>query len=255
MRENGLEISDEAQSQVLRVSSDSDLDHASTTIKSNILKFKIHKKWVGIVLDQAAEDLGSTCTQHQSFLDNFKSSFGSIERLKNVVLNQGPSQSQGGQEKDVLFKQKYSSKILFLQAKFMDKLLRKASNQNQRELIEVGLQGVGLQESHLAKMVIEGTLGALNQGYTKAADMIPRMLDVVGQYREAVSETFMSLSKHTPAWLFLRWINQIASLVNRPESATVDLLVRKINFKYPQAMFYTFNVIQSNLEMGQVQGD
>ncbi len=53
-------------------------------------------------------------------------------------------------------------------------------------------------------MMIKSGLQALNLEYSKASDIIPRMLDVVSKYPEAVSSDFMSYSKDTPAWLFLR---------------------------------------------------
>jgi hypothetical protein len=44
-------------------------------------------------------------------------------------------------------------------------------------------------------------------GYLKASDIIPRLLDVLGRYKESVKEEFIEQSKSTPAWLYLRWIS------------------------------------------------
>ncbi len=45
---------------------------------------------------------------------------------------------------------------------------------------------------------------ALNLEYQKASDIIPRMLDVVSKYKDAVEGDFIAYSKETPAWFFLR---------------------------------------------------
>jgi hypothetical protein len=57
-------------------------------------------------------------------------------------------------------------------------------------------------------MTVRLCLQALNSGYLKASDAIPRLLDVVSKSdtKEAEQE-FIKHSKDTPAWMFLRWIN------------------------------------------------
>lgn len=86
-------------------------------------------------------------------------------------------------------------------------------------------------------------------GYSKASEIVPRIIDVVGQYQDKVKQEFIEWSKHTPSWLFLRWISQITAVLNRPESEIISELVKKIATKYPQAVFYPFKVIQSNIEI------
>jgi hypothetical protein len=46
---------------------------------------------------------------------------------------------------------------------------------------------------------------ALNYEYPRASDIIPRLLDVVGKYKEFVEDEFIAHAKDTPAWLFLRY--------------------------------------------------
>jgi hypothetical protein len=47
----------------------------------------------------------------------------------------------------------------------------------------------------------------LNLEYSKASDIIPRLLDVVTKYKAEVEADFIAYSKDTPSWFFLRWIN------------------------------------------------
>jgi hypothetical protein len=62
-------------------------------------------------------------------------------------------------------------------------------------------------------------------GYLRASDIIPRLLDVLSLYQDEVKDEFIEQSKATPAWLFLRWISQIAAVVNRPESGVIQTIV------------------------------
>jgi hypothetical protein len=58
-------------------------------------------------------------------------------------------------------------------------------------------------------MTIRNGFAAINLGYFKAREMIPRLLDVVSlaQNSNSVEAEFITASKDTPAWVFLRWIN------------------------------------------------
>jgi DNA-dependent protein kinase catalytic subunit len=116
-------------------------------------------------------------------------------------------------------------------------------------LLDQGLKSIGKSDEHLARVTIQCGLQALNLGYLKASDIIPRILDVVGKYKEKVLEEYVCNSSNTPAWLFLRWISQIAAVLNRPESSIIKNTASKISSKYPQALFYPFKVIESNIEL------
>lgn len=59
-------------------------------------------------------------------------------------------------------------------------------------------------EEELARQTIKYGLLALNLEYSKASDIIPRLLDVVSKYKEHVEGEFIAHSKDTPAWFFLR---------------------------------------------------
>jgi hypothetical protein len=118
-------------------------------------------------------------------------------------------------------------KLLYRLAKFSDKLLRKMEQKTSGAhiLLSQGLSTIGKSEACLAKASVACGLQALNMGCLRASDIIPRMLDVLGKYRDEVKDEFLEESKSTPAWLFLRWISQIAAILNRPESSIIQALV------------------------------
>lgn len=115
-------------------------------------------------------------------------------------------------------------------------------------MISGGLKATNKEEISLAKITVQCGLQALNLGYGGASDIIPRMIDVVGKYRDGVATEFAEYSKKTPAWFFLRWISQIASILNRPESSIISNIVAQIAQKYPQSIYYPYKVIESNLK-------
>lgn len=54
-------------------------------------------------------------------------------------------------------------------------------------------------------MAINNCFAAINLGYLKAREMIPRMIDIVSlaQGSGNVDDSFIQSSKDTPAWIFL----------------------------------------------------
>ena len=77
-------------------------------------------------------------------------------------------------------------------------------------------------------------------------------MDVVSRYQEHVGDEFTEASKTTPAWFFLRWINQVAATLSRPESGIIKDLVARICCQYAQALYYPFKVIESNIETASI---
>ena len=132
-------------------------------------------------------------------------SFKCLENAQIYLKDFGGSQSQQMQA----YKVHQQGKLQFRFAKFADKLLRKMQKEGTTPqlLLKKSLGLVSKDSSALAKMVIQGGLQSLNMGYLRASDIIPRMLDVLSKYQDSVEEEFKESSKHTPAWLFLRWIS------------------------------------------------
>jgi len=141
------------------------------------------------------------------------------------------------------------AKTYFKLAQFSDKILRKLENEKLSKPLKTALKGIQKNEANLAQETIKYGLLSLNMEFSKASDIIPRMLDVVSKYKDQVAADFQAYSKDTPSWFFLRWINQIVAVVNRGESAVIEDKVYQIAKKYPQALYYPFKVIESNINV------
>jgi hypothetical protein len=98
------------------------------------------------------------------------------------------------------------AKTYFKHAKFTDKILRRMENDSCQLLLKKSLTKINKSEEELARQTIKMGLLALNLEYSKASDIIPRLLDVVSKYKEHVEGEFMAHSKDTPSWFFLRYV-------------------------------------------------
>jgi len=127
------------------------------------------------------------------------------------------------------------SKTLFRFSKLTDKLLRKLEqSEKMGKVISKSLASLDQSQEGLACMTIRNGLLAMNLGYLKASDAIPRLLDVVSRSEsQKVEQEFITYSKDTPTWVFLRWIGQLVAVINRNESSIIAEKIRQLARKYP----------------------
>lgn len=93
-------------------------------------------------------------------------------------------------------------------------------------MISKGAQHVGKTMDMLALQAIKYTFESIDLGCLKARDQIPRLLDLVQQSNsDKIDSEFVQASSKTPAWIFLRWINQIVAFMNRPKA---DVIAEKV---------------------------
>ena len=109
------------------------------------------------------------------------------------------------------------AKSLFHFSQFCDKLLRdsedtcKAADKDpdqKQKILEKAYNKVGFKRDGIAKLCIKNAFSAINLGYLKARDIIPRLLDIISKHdRHEIDQEFARSSKETPAWVFIRWIS------------------------------------------------
>jgi hypothetical protein len=128
--------------------------------------------------------------------------------------------------------------------------LRNLEEEHQAPLIESALKKSEVDAATYAGIVINFGFQALILGHQKARDFIPRLLEILIKFKEHVAQDFKAKIKNVPAWMFLKWINQLISLINQPENEFIKEKVVEIVRKYPQAFFYPFKVLESNIEFG-----
>jgi len=105
----------------------------------------------------------------------------------------------------------------------------------------------GINHGMLAQILVKSGFAALNRGAPSSSSLIPRMLQVVSQYPEDCGSIFKEASKITPSWKFLGWKSQILALINEPISEIIFHTVVNLFKNYPEALFYAFKVVESDL--------
>ena len=73
----------------------------------------------------------------------------------------------------------------------------------------------------------------MNLGHLRARDFIPRILDILIKYTEDVKDVLKEKIQLTPNSYFLKWINQIVTLVNQRESEYLKEKIVKLIDSYP----------------------
>ncbi|CDW71353.1 dna-dependent protein kinase catalytic subunit [Stylonychia lemnae] len=219
-----------------------------TEIKCILLKQKLEKKMLNIIFQ------GVSAEKEIKHLQRYQKDCTTYLDRSFKTLDQVIKKVQTAAQFDDQMK-KTMAKTYFKFAQFSDKILRKMENDQCRYVITNSLKQLNKSEEQVARDSIKYGLLSLNHEYQNASDIIPRLLDITSKYKDHVQGDFIAYSKETPTWYFLRWINQIVAVVNRPESSVIEEKVIQIAKKYPQALYYPFKVVESNVKVNVLDSD
>ncbi|KAJ3024385.1 UNVERIFIED_CONTAM: hypothetical protein HDU68_008221 [Siphonaria sp. JEL0065] len=117
---------------------------------------------------------------------------------------------------------------------FVDKTLRSLENDK-----DLG-NAMGLQPES-AKLIVNSIFRAMVIGSSKAIEIFPRLLQLLNEYPD-LREEFEAQSKECPTWMFLRWLPQLTSLLDKPSWLSVLPLVLQIAKLYPNALRFPFSI-------------
>ena len=101
----------------------------------------------------------------------------------------------------------------------------------------------------LAVILIKSGFAALNRGAAGSSSLIPRMIQALTKFPNEWGPIFKESSKATPSWKFLEWKSQILACINEPISEIISTTVINLFKNYPQALFYVFKVVESDLAL------
>ena len=167
-----------------------------------------------------------------------------FEILGNCETHMKPKES------DSSLKLKQIAKVHYNYSTFCDNILRDIDSEY-KDAITTHLSKISINTQSLCINILKHGFAAINANYQKATYMIPRLIEIMTQnYQfELVGRTFAQESAITPAWIFLPWVNQLIAIMDDPSSQAVASKVMEMAEKYPQPVFYTFKVTQSNKEI------
>lgn len=136
----------------------------------------------GQLVKNFQDSLGLAFDTHTNLMNLTAPTINALVNSQNTVVPQGD---------------KYHAKTLYRFSKLTDKLLRKIENSAEannelQEVLEKGLKSLkkagGDDRNQLARMTVQNGLQAINLGYFRASDMIPRLLDIVSKATSKVVE-------------------------------------------------------------------
>ncbi|KAI8613655.1 hypothetical protein BC830DRAFT_1219655 [Chytriomyces sp. MP71] len=92
-----------------------------------------------------------------------------------------------------------------------------------------------------AKLVVNSILRAMALGSSDAIEFFPRLLQLLMEY-PSTCEDFTLLIGECPLWMFLRWLPQLTSLLDKPAGTCLLSLITQIANKYPNALRFPFSI-------------
>lgn len=138
---------------------------------------------------------------------------------------------------------------------FCDELLKSADNGKWglqiQEAIQRGSEAANLPAASMyPSLVVKHIMKAVRLDHSiKAHHGIARVLTLVGQYRDTCKE-FVSAAKDVARWLFIPWIPQMLSGLDKDDGDNYVDILEDIARMYPQAIYFSYNV--SKLDFGAV---
>ncbi|KAG0339299.1 hypothetical protein BG004_006877 [Podila humilis] len=142
-------------------------------------------------------------------------------------------------------------KLRLTAARYSDKILRHA------EYLE---EGIGASPSaHAAArtlkpenltahadLVVTQTLKAMMEDDHGATEIFPRLLQIIEKYPETQARFTNLVSGFPRCWTFVRWIQQMVAVLDKPIGSCVMPIMRSIAVQYPNALYYPLAISDEN---------
>lgn len=73
----------------------------------------------------------------------------------------------------------------------------------------------------------------MQYGSVEARQLFPRLLQLIDTHPE-IRDNFMKKSQFVPNWMFLQWLSQLVSVLDKPEGEAVLNILISVATDYPQ---------------------
>jgi hypothetical protein len=131
-------------------------------------------------------------------------------------------------------------------AHFCDMVLREYESSEEKEaLMGVCFNRAALQPEILARSLVTCSLNCMASGNIRAHDQFPRLLELLLKYPVTTSQPFRSNIDRVPAWMFIRWISQLLSIIDKEESSILKSSLERCIRTYPQTFYYPYRCFTS----------
>eukprot|EP00048_Salpingoeca_helianthica_P009248 m.132741 g.132741 ORF g.132741 m.132741 type:complete len:3967 (+) comp14817_c0_seq1:97-11997(+) len=96
---------------------------------------------------------------------------------------------------------------------------------------------VMFDQGELAANCVSSVLRAMCAGQTKALAYFPRTLQLLAAH-PTCGALFVDEAAHVPTWMFVRWINQIVALLDKPVAPRLHPIVERLAAEFPSVLCY-----------------
>ncbi|KAF9116341.1 hypothetical protein BGX27_003334 [Mortierella sp. AM989] len=138
-----------------------------------------------------------------------------------------------------------TKKLRLTTATYCDKILR----HHEGEETDENKKALALSSKDLfvyANHVIKNALLSIRDGEPGAVELFPRLLQIIEIYPSG-QKLFTELVSDFPGyWTFVRWIQQMVAVLDKPIGACVMPILRSIASQYPNALYYPLTISAEN---------
>ncbi|KAF9937669.1 hypothetical protein BGZ67_001000 [Mortierella alpina] len=134
-----------------------------------------------------------------------------------------------------------AKKLRLTTASYCDKILRHYESEDK------GLPTLNVKYLDLyAHLVVKNTLKSMQDEETGATELFPRLLQIIEIYPSSQKPFTELVTEFTGCWTFVRWIQQLVAVLDKPIGACVMPILSAIAQQYPNALYYPLTISSEN---------
>ncbi|KAG0254733.1 hypothetical protein BG011_005543 [Mortierella polycephala] len=138
--------------------------------------------------------------------------------------------------------ERMTKKLRLTTATYCDKILRYHENDDNKDSSDLSTKDLNVY----ANLVIRNTLLSMRDEEIGASELFPRLLQVIEIY-PSCQKLFTDLVSDFPGcWTFVRWIQQMVAVLDKPVGNCVMPILISIATHYPNALYYPLTISAEN---------
>ncbi|KAF9184663.1 hypothetical protein BGZ51_003206 [Haplosporangium sp. Z 767] len=135
-----------------------------------------------------------------------------------------------------------TKKLRLTTATYCDRILRYHENDDNKDSSDLSTKDLSVY----ANLVIRNTLLSMRDEEIGASELFPRLLQVIEIY-PSCQKLFTELVSDFPGcWVFVRWIQQMVAVLDKPVGNCVMPILTSIATHYPNALYYPLTISAEN---------
>ncbi|KAF8937820.1 hypothetical protein BGZ58_002088 [Dissophora ornata] len=138
-----------------------------------------------------------------------------------------------------------TKKLRLTTASYCDKILRHhetVENIMKNETSTLSAKDLAVH----ANLVIRNTLLSMRDEELGATELFPRLLQIIEIYPSSQKPFTELVSEFSGCWTFVRWIQQMVAVLDKPIGACVMPILTSIAQQYPNALYYPLTISAEN---------